>query len=214
MFIDVAAGERNWRDLYKLCISFVTPRPIALLSSISPGGVPNLAPFSFYNMVCANPPIVMVSTGLHRDQRPKDTYVNVEQTREFVVATVTPAIARQMVDCAAELPYGESEFAFSKLTPRPATKVRPPLVAESPVNIECELREIKQFGGPDDGGIGPGGVSRLLFGRIVAIHVADELLAADGTCDPQRLTTVGRLGGAWYSNTLAPYPMEVPVVGR
>lgn len=205
MYIDLGVAGRDYRDLYRLCISFITPRPIALVSTISREGRHNLAPFSFYNMVCANPPVVMFCPGLKRDLRPKDSFVNVEATREFVVATVDEPLAQRMVACAAELPHGESEFEFSGLTPTPATRVRPALVKESPVNLECTLRQIVAFGD------GPGS-SRVVFGDIAAIHVRDDLLTADGTVDPHRLRSVGRLGGQWYCNVTAPYEMAIPKV--
>jgi len=205
VFIDIAAGRVSWRDVYRLCISFIHPRPIALVSTIGPEGVPNLAPFSFYNMVSANPPVVMFCPGLKRDRSAKDTLRNVEATGEFAVASVDESIVRQMVDCAAELPYGHSEFAFSGLTPVPARLVRPPLVEEAPVNIECRLRYIYAVGD------GPGS-SRVVFGDIVGIHVRDGLLAADGTVDPHRLRTVGRLGGAWYCTVREPYELHIPRV--
>lgn len=203
MLVDVRGGAANWRDLYQLCISFITPRPIALVSTISTEGKLNLAPFSFYNMVCANPPVVMVSNGLHRDGSLKHTCRNVEAMREFAVATVTPEIGPAMVRAAAELPYGDSEFEFSGLTPKPATHIRAPLVAESPINIECTLRQIVVLG---EGA----GSSRVMFGDIVAIHVADHLLTANGTVDPHKLSTVGRLGGKWYANTVNAYEMSIP----
>lgn len=205
MFIDVPAGGENWRDVYRLCISFIHPRPIALVSTIGPDGVPNLAPFSFYNMVSANPPVVMFSAGLRRDRTAKDTLRNVEASGEFAVATVDESIAGQMVACAAELPYGHNEFAFSGLTPVPAQRVRPPLVQEAAVNIECRLRHIYAIGD------GPGS-SRVVFGDIVGIHLRDELLSADGTIDPHRLRTVGRLGGTWYCTVRDPYELEIPKV--
>src|SRR5574337_2143614 len=146
MFLDLQAEPFDWIRVYRLCIGFINPRPIALVSSISPDGRTNLAPFSFYNMVSANPPVVMFCPSFKRDRGPKDTLVNVEATRQFVVATVTDDFAAKMVACAATLPYGESEFDFSGLTPAPATKVRPPLVKEAKVNLECTLRQVVSFG--------------------------------------------------------------------
>ncbi len=203
MLINVAAGKMDWRQLYRLCISFINPRPIALVSTVAPDGRRNLAPFSFYNMVCANPPVVMVSTGRHRDGSPKDTLRNVEQMHEFAIATVTTAIATPMVRTAAEFPYGESEWEFAGLTPLPATLIRPPLVKEAPINIECRLRQLLTISDQ------PGGAT-LIFGEIAAIHVADELLTTEGVVDPHKLTTVGRLGGRWYADARTPYEMEIP----
>ncbi|MGE3181141.1 MAG: 2-amino-4-hydroxy-6-hydroxymethyldihydropteridine diphosphokinase [Phycisphaerae bacterium] len=204
--IDIKNGEKSWIDIYRLCIGFINPRPIALASTISGEGRLNVAPFSFYNMVCANPAVVFISTGMNRYSENKDTLRNIEQTREFCVATVTVDIAEQMVRCAAELPYGESEFAISGLTPKPATVVKAPLVAEAQVNIECRLREVMHIG------TGPGS-SNVIFGDIQMIHVANEVLTSEGTIDPHNLRTVGRLGGAYYANVTSPYEMQVPKVG-
>lgn len=203
MRIDVSGPDIDWRELYHLCIGFVTPRPIALVSTISENGSPNLAPFSFYNMVGANPPTVMFCPGLKRDKSSKDTLRNVERAGEFVVATVVDSIAEKMVATAADLPYGDSEFAFSGLTPKPATRVKPALVAESPVNIECAVRQIIPLG---DGS----GSSRMVLGQIQMIHVDDDVLTPEGRIDPHKLRTVGRLGGAWYADVESPYEMQIP----
>ncbi len=206
MFVDVKGGTWDWISVYRLCISFINPRPIALVSTISADGKTNLAPFSFYQMVCANPPVVIVCTGVRRDGRPKDTFRNIEATREFVVATVTEPIAEPMVRCGAELPYGRSEFEFAGLTPGPSRFVRPPQVAESPVNIECTLRQVVRIGE------GPGSTA-VVFGDIVAIDVRDEVLDASGkVCDPRKLRTVGRLGGNDYTIVRDVFEMKVPEV--
>lgn len=203
MQIDLRTAPGDWRQVYRLCISFINPRPIALVSTLSSDGRPNLAPFSFYNMVCANPPVVMICPGVHRDGRPKDTLVNIRQTGQFAIATVTPELAPRMVRCAADLPYGQSEWDFAGLTPAPASQVSPPLVRESPINIECRLRQLVPLGS------GPGS-STVVFGDIVHIHVADELLGDDLTCDPHKLSTVGRLGGTWYCDVTRPYSLRIP----
>jgi len=202
---DLEAGNLDWRDAYRLCIGFINPRPIALVSTVSPDGRHNLAPFSFFNMVSANPPVVIFCPGLSRDGKPKDTLVNVEATGEFVVATVTADIAEPMVRCGAALEYGRSEFEFSGLTPRPARRVKPPLVAEARVNIECCVQHIIRTGAAP-------GSSSVVFGRIVVIHVDEAILDDDRLVDPHKLPTVGRLGGAWYCNVVNPYRLEIPKV--
>lgn len=204
MFLDLTSGELSWIEVYRLCIGFINPRPIALVSTISAEGGLNLAPYSFYNMVCARPPVVIIGCGKNRHGQDKDTYLNIAQTREFVIATVTAEIAANMVMCGADIPNGQSEFAFSGLTPARARLVRPPLVHEAKVNIECRLRDVVHIG--DNG---PGSAN-VVFGDVVAIHVADELLDAHGHIDPHRLETVGRLGGSWYANAERPYSLEIP----
>lgn len=203
MYLDVQAGQRPWRDIYKLCIGFINPRPIALVSTVGLDGSANLAPYSFYNMVSANPPVVIVCPTVRRTGGSKDTLINIRATREFVIATVSAAMAPAMNRCAAELPYGRSEFEFSGLTPAPATRVRPALVRESPVNMECRLRDILEIGS------GPGS-GNVVFGDVLALHVADEILDERGVPDPRKLTTVGRLGGSWYANADDPYEMKIP----
>jgi flavin reductase (DIM6/NTAB) family NADH-FMN oxidoreductase RutF len=205
MYIDVTTGQTDWIAIYRLCIGFVNPRPIALVSTMSPDGRPNLAPFSFYNMISANPPVVVFGPSVRRDRSRKDTFVNIEATAEFVIATVTADIAPRVVMCGAELPYGESEFAFSGLTPAPATKVKTPLVKEARVNIECTLRQIITTGDQPGSGC-------ITLGDIVAIHVDDEVLDNRGLIDPHKLHTVGRLGGKWYCNVDNVYELEIPSV--
>lgn len=207
MLVDVRAGEKSWADIYRLCIGFICPRPIALASTISREGKRNLAPYSFYNMVCANPPVVMISCGVNRNGGEKDTLVNVVDTREFAVATVTAPIAEPMARCGASLPWGESEFEFSGLTPTPARFIAPSLVKESPINIECKLRETYKIGS------GPGS-STLIFGEILAIHVDDALLDGDQHIDASKLAAVGRLGGQAYANVERPYNLQIPDVGK
>jgi flavin reductase (DIM6/NTAB) family NADH-FMN oxidoreductase RutF len=205
MRIDVPSDSLTWQEAYRLCISFINPRPIALVSTMSADGRHNLAPFSFYNMVCANPPVVMICPGLRRDGSEKDTLRNLRHVPEFVVATVDEPLAARMVRCAADLPYGQSEFDFSGLTPAPPAVVSPPLVLESPINVECRVRQVVAMGS------GPGS-SQVVFGDIRVIHVHDDLLSADRTVDPRRLRTVGRLGGAWYCAVNDPFQLQIPVV--
>ena len=204
--IEIGSEPRQWRELYHLFIGFVNPRPIALVSSLSAAGATNLAPFSFYNMVSSQPPVVIFGPALRKDGSPKDTLRNIEATGEFVIATVIEAIVRQVVACAADVPASTSEFDWSGLTPVPATRVKPPLVGESPVNLECTLRQVLRFG------TGPGGGNAVL-GDVRVVHVAPEILDARGRVDPTRLRTVGRLGGKWYCTVQQPYELEIPGPG-
>ncbi|HNO79350.1 MAG TPA: flavin reductase family protein [Phycisphaerae bacterium] len=203
MFIDLANTDQSWQDVYKIIVSFVNPRPIALVSSISPDGVRNLAPFSFYNMVSANPPIMMVCPSRTRDHGKKDTQVNIEATGEFVVATVTRSIADAMNDSSAPYAPEVDEFEKCALTPTPASIVKPSLVAESPVNCECKLDRIIEFG--DEPGAGA-----VIFGRLVAIHAKDEFIADDGALDPEKLQTIGRLGRNSYATTADRFDLPRP----
>ncbi len=202
MYIDLSNTEHSWRAMHRLYLSFVQPRPIAFVSTVDEEGRPNLAPFSFYNMLSANPPIVVFSPALNRHAQPKDTLRNIEATKEFVIATVTEPIAERMNICSTEFEHGISEFERSGLTPLPAKKVRPPLVKESPVNIECKLRQIVSLG--DQSGAG-----QAVFGEVIAVHVDEAvLMPGDMTCDPLRLQAVGRMGGPLYSRTTDLFALE------
>ncbi len=203
MFLDTRNHASNWQEIYKLATTLIQPRPIALVSTLSADGLPNLAPFSFYNMVSANPPVVMFSPSIRRDGTGKDSLNNVEATGEFVVATVNEAIVECMNRCAFEYPPDVDEFGKSGLTPRPAKFVKPSLVSESPANIECELVEIKRFGREP-------GAGSVVFGRIVAVHVDDEVLAGDGLADPARLKAVGRMGRNTYAKTTDNFDLPRP----
>ena len=206
MYLDTREYESIWADVYKLAITFIQPRPIAFVSTVSVDGVRNLAPLSFYNMVSAKPPVVMLSPSFHRDGRPKDSLSNIESIGEFVVATVTEAIVERMNQCSYEYPPDVDEFERCGLTPRRATLVTPALVAESPVNIECSLLEIKRFGD------GPG-AGNVTFGRVLAIHVDDAVLADDGLVDPAKLKAVGRMGRSTYCKTASRFDLPRPTQG-
>ncbi len=203
MFIELHEHDSGWRDIYKLAISFIQPRPIALVSSLSAAGVPNLAQYSFYNMVSANPPVIMFAPTLRRDGGGKDSLQNVEATGEFVVATVTEVIVARVNQCAYEYPPDVDEFARAGLTPRPARLVKPALVEESPVNIECALIDIRRFGEQP-------GAGSVVFGRVVAIHVQDDVLVADGVVDPEKLAAIGRMGGSTYVKTSGRFDIPRP----
>jgi flavin reductase (DIM6/NTAB) family NADH-FMN oxidoreductase RutF len=194
MVIDLAATDKTWRDLHRLYLGFVQPRPIAWASTRGRDGTLNLAPFSFYNMVSANPPVVIFSPALNARGEAKDTLRNIRETGEFVIATVTEDIAARMNDTSTEYPYGVSEFEAAGLTPRPATRVKAMLVAESPVNLECRMRQIISLGCE-------AGAGQVVFGDVLVIHVADAVLNDKGLIDPDRLRTVGRMGGHDYTRT-------------
>lgn len=202
MYIDLSATDHSWRAMHRLYLSFVQPRPIAFVSTISADGKPNLAPFSFYNMMSANPPVVVFCPAINRHGNKKDTLVNIEATREFVIATVTEPIAERMNICSTEFDRGVSEFDKSGLAPVPAAKVKPFLVKESPVNIECRLRQVVSLGE------GPGG-GQAVFGDIVAVQVDEAVLTeGDLTCDPEKLRAVGRMGGHLYGRTTDRFSLE------
>ncbi len=193
MFLDFE--KLSPRDGYAWMTQAITPRPIAWVSTISPDGVPNLAPFSFFQAVCSNPPTLMFVPTNTRDGAKKDTLRNIEAVPEFVVNLVNYALAAPMNATAATLPYGQSEFAYANVATAPSTKVRPPRVAASPVSFECTLDRIVTIGS----GVGAGNV---VFGRIVALHADDAVLATDGkSLDPRKLDLIARLSGDYYTRT-------------
>jgi flavin reductase (DIM6/NTAB) family NADH-FMN oxidoreductase RutF len=178
--------------LYKLLVDLVTPRPIAWVSSLSAAGEPNLAPFSFFNLVSTNPPVCFFSVSTpSRATGPKDTLANVREVPEFVVHIVTEDLAGAMNATAASLPRGESEFAHAGLTPVPSRLVRPPRVAEAPAALECRVLDIRTLG------TGPG-AGNMVLGEIVCLHLEDGLQTEDGRVPIARLRTIGRLGGDSY----------------
>ncbi len=180
------------REAYAWMTQAITPRPIAWVSTVAPDGRTNLAPFSFFQAVCSNPPTLMFVPTNTRDGGKKDTLRNIEAVPEFVVNLVPFALAAPMNATAATLPYGESEFAHAGVAPAPSTKVRPPRVAASPVAFECTLDRIVTIGA----GVGAGNV---VFGRIVAMHVDPAVLGADGkSLDPRKLDLIARLSGDFY----------------
>jgi flavin reductase (DIM6/NTAB) family NADH-FMN oxidoreductase RutF len=192
-------------DGYRRLTEVVIPRPIALVATVDPDGVPNLAPFSFFNIVSSNPPFVAFAPHrMGRTGSKKDTLRNVEQVGEFTVSVVTEEIAEQVNSCAAPLPYGESEFDLSGLTPMAAERVKAPLVAESPVGLECRLEEIRTYG--EEGGAGS-----LVVGRVLLMHIDPSLRdPGDGRVLPERLRAVGRMGGSSWCRTLDTFDLERP----
>ncbi|MBX9624078.1 MAG: flavin reductase family protein [Gemmataceae bacterium] len=192
MQLDVSAA--NVVDVYHLLTGIVTPRPIAWVSTLSPAGVANLAPFSFFNAFGANPPVVVFSPTLRRDGTKKDTLLNLEALPEFVLCAATALLADQVNQSSKEVPADESEFTLAGLTPVPSVKVRPPRVAESPTAMECVVKQIIPCGtGPIAG--------NLVIGEVVTIHVADDVLDGTGRVDPRKLRTVARLGADFWCHT-------------
>ncbi len=181
-------------DAYNWMIHAITPRPIAWVSTISAAGKTNLAPFSFFQGVCAKPPTVIFSGANDRTGKKKDSVINVGQVPEFVVNIVPHALAGPMNLTATPLPHGESEFEKFSIESVPSVKVRPPRVAAAPVAFECRLERIVELGS------GPQGAN-VVFGTIVQAYIADAVLGSDGQIDPRKLDTIGRMGGDHYVRT-------------
>jgi len=190
---------------YQLLTTTVIPRPIGFISSLSPEGVANLAPFSFFNAVCGDPPMIMFSAS---NRHPlKDTLRNVRATREFVVNIVSEEIAQQMNLTAGDYAPHISEFDISGLTAVPSDIVRPPRVLESPVNMECRVHDIFEVSAKPMGG-------SIVIGEVIRFHVRDSIIDKDMVIDPNKLKPVARLGGPSYSRIRDCFDMIRPVVKK
>jgi flavin reductase (DIM6/NTAB) family NADH-FMN oxidoreductase RutF len=193
------------RDAYAWMVSAITPRPIAWVSTVNAAGQTNLAPFSFFQGVCANPPTLLFTGANDRTGKKKDTILNIEAVPEFTVSVVPYALAGPMNACAAPLPHGESEFDRFQIASAPSVVVRPPRVAASPVAFECRLDRIVHVG---EGPL----AANVVFGRIVRMHV-DEAVLTQGAIDPAKLDLVARLGGDLYSRTGDIFSLTRPTGG-
>src|SRR5215470_13199352 len=161
--------ETDFADrAYPILASLVTPRPIAFVTTLSPEGKINAAPFSFFNLLGADPPILGFAPGDRVDGTPKDTARNIRLTHEFVVNLVEEPIAEAMNQCAASLPYGENELDHAGLHTLPSSLVKPPRIAEAPVSLECKEWGTLQIGD-----------NRLVIGLIKRLHLRDELFDAE-----------------------------------
>lgn len=204
MLIDFA--HLSPREAYGWMINAITPRPIAWVSTIAPDGRTNLAPFSFFQGVCSNPPTLLFVPTNNREGGPKDTLRNIEAVPEFVVHVVPYAWRDAMNATSAPLPHGESEIDHAGLATVPATRVRPPRLADVPVAFECSLDRIVRVGE----GVGAGNV---VLGRILVAHVSEAILGPDGAIDPRRLDLIGRMGGDFYTRTTELFTLDRPTGG-
>lgn len=184
--------ELDQRAIYKLLTGAIIPRPIGWISTVSEDGIPNLAPFSFFNVVGDDPPHVMFSTA-HSNDHKKDTLNNVLRTKQFVVNMVTEEIVEQMNITGQNVPHDVNEFELADLTPIESLKVKPPRVKESPISFECELvhhytLENHKFGG-----------ATIVIGRILMFHFDESVLLEDHKINLETYKPVSRLAGANYS---------------
>jgi flavin reductase (DIM6/NTAB) family NADH-FMN oxidoreductase RutF len=180
----------------------VAPRPIGWITTLSAGGVVNLAPFSFFNLLSYDPPFVMFSAGGHEeDGGKKDTVVNVEATGEFVYNMATYAQRDEMNATARIVARGVDELAAAGLQPLPSRMVRPPRVAGSPVHFECRLHQVVTLPGNR-----PSSEHHVVIGRVVAVHIDDAVLT-DGRLDLVKVKPIARLGYQDYAAVEAIFQM-------
>lgn len=214
--MNVIPSEIPHSELYGILLNSVAPRPIAWVSTLSASGQPNLAPFSFFNAVCVDPPLLAFAPGLRQPRQadtphgqsrgiPKDTLRNVRETKEFVVNVVTYELLQAMNVTSGEYDPSVNEFELAKVTPVPSRLVRPARVAESPVSFECRLYQILDFSPAPTG-------SSLVIGEIVSIYM-DDAHIKNGHLDRNSLDLVGRMGGIQYTRTTERIELARPKVG-
>ncbi len=194
---------RTFEGFNRVLTGVVVPRPIAFVSTISPDGIVNLAPYSFFNAVAYDPPTIVFSSSRRVPTKEKDTLANIEATGEFVVNIVVDDIAEAMNKTAAEYPADVSEFEIAGLTPAPSDRVKAPRVAESPVNMECRLVQVVPIGSGDH-------AHGLVIGEIVLMHLRDDIINGH-RINHQVLKPTGRLAGNMYCHTDDTYEMVRPV---
>lgn len=210
--MDLISSEIPHDELYGILLNSVAPRPIAWVSTLSASGQPNLAPFSFFNVLCVDPPLLGFSPGLRQPRQtdashgePKDTLRNIRETKEFVVNVVTYDLLRPMNVTSGEYDPSVNEFELAKVTPVPSRLVKPARVGESPVSFECTLHQILDFSPAPTSG-------SLVIGAIVAIHL-DDAHIKDGRLDRNSLDLIGRMGGIQYTRTTERVELARPKIG-
>lgn len=179
------------RENYKFLTGSIIPRPIAFVTSLSENGVLNGAPFSYFNIVSSNPPLISLSVQRLNGKR-KDAARNIIQSGEFVVHIVDEDNVKKINETAASLPANESEIELAKLTPVKSDKVSVPGIKEAKVRMECVLEHSLELGGSDAPGCD------LIIGKVVRYHIKDEIYE-NGRIDPRSLAAVSRLAGHNYA---------------
>jgi len=193
--MEIRPDTLPWQDAYKLLIGSVLPRPIAFVSTKNTEGVANVAPFSFFTAICADPMLVCFAPMIRgTDGDKKDTLKNIESTKKFIINIVSEEICEQVNQAATDFAYGVDEFEMVGLTKIDGTTVNVPRVKESLVGLECELFELLHFG--DNKGAGS-----LVIGKVVNVHINDELYE-NGKINTEKLNPIGRLAGHSYTKAI------------
>lgn len=179
-------------QLHAYLLGAIGPRPIAFASTIDENGIPNLAPFSFFNVFSANPPIMIFSPARSgRTNTTKDTYNNVKKVPEVVINVVTHSIVHQMSLASSPYEPNIDEFEKAGFTKLASDTIKPFRVAESPVQFECKVNEVVELG--ENGGAG-----NLVICEVLKIHIDEKVLGEDGKIDQNKIDLVARMGGNWY----------------
>jgi flavin reductase (DIM6/NTAB) family NADH-FMN oxidoreductase RutF len=194
-FTTLSAKER-----YKLLLSTIVPRPIAWIVTRNRAGRLNAAPFSFFNAFATDPPVVGIGIGSYDSGRPKDTRLNIRETREFVINLVSEEMAQAMNVTAIGFEPEVSELEEAELKTLPSVHIKSPRIAGSPVAMECELIQIVDLGAE----------TGLVLGRVLAMHVREDVIidAAKLNIDTPRLQLIGRMHAGWYARTSNLFQME------
>ena len=192
-FKKFATKDLDIKSVYHLLISGISPRPIALVGSMDNKGSSNLAPFSFFNAFGANPPIVGFSPALSgRTGLPKDTLLNIKETKEFTISIVNSYMVEQISLSSCEFDRNTDEFIKSGLTKIESKKIKPYGVLESYFIMECKLYDIIELGSKPASG-------NLILGEVIHFHVAESILNDNNQIDPYKLDPIARNGGNWYT---------------
>jgi flavin reductase (DIM6/NTAB) family NADH-FMN oxidoreductase RutF len=178
------------QDIYNVLVGMSNPRPLVWVSTVGQNGVNNLAPFSFFSVISAKPALVGLSVGSKRGGQKKDTILNIEYTGDFVINTVNEELAESMNQSSYEYPPEVDEFKETGLTALKSDLVKSPRLAESAVNVECEVNQIMQFGSSPD-------FTHFIIGNVRRVHVRDDCLT-EGVIDGLKVNNIGRLWGKHY----------------
>ena len=192
------------KELHKILLSSIAPRPIAFASTVDSNGNVNLSPFSYFNVFSSNPPILIFSPSRRvRDNTTKHTLENAIETKEVVINVVNFPIVEQMSKSSIEYEKGVNEFIETGLTQVESLLVKPPRVLESPISFECKVQDIVSLGES-------GGAGQLIIAKVVQIHIDKKYLDKNGDIDSEKLDLVARMGGDWYTRSTKESMFKIP----
>ena len=192
------------KELHKILLSSIAPRPIAFASTVDSNGNVNLSPFSYFNVFSSNPPILIFSPSRRvRDNTTKHTLENAIETKEVVINVVNFPIVEQMSKSSIEYEKGVNEFIETGLTQVESLLVKPPRVLESPISFECKVQEIVSLGES-------GGAGQLIIAKVVQIHIDKKFLDKTGDILSEKLDLVARMGGDWYTRATKESMFKIP----
>lgn len=192
------------KELHKILLSSIAPRPIAFASTVDSNDNVNLSPFSYFNVFSSNPPILIFSPSRRvRDNTTKHTLENAIETKEVVINVVNFPIVEQMSKSSIEYEKGVNEFIETGLTQVESLLVKPPRVLESPISFECKVQDIVSLGES-------GGAGQLIIAKVVQIHIDKKFLDKNGDILSEKLDLVARMGGDWYTRATKESMFKIP----